>query len=123
MQVVICASGMPGRTGVEFLTDLRERWPDAVRIIITGYTDPRAMAQAINDAGIHQFITKPWTPDQLLMAARNGTGCFQLARDNERMALEMRFLASTSQSKLEKAPGGAARRHGIRNSCAARKAR
>ena len=102
VQVVICDQRMPGRTGVEFLTELRERWPDVVRIIITGYTDPAAMAQAINDAGIHQFITKPWHPDQLLMSARNGAKLFQLARENERMSLEMRFLATTSQSKLEK---------------------
>jgi len=102
VQVVICDQRMPGRTGDEFLTELRERWPDVVRIIITGYTDPAAMAQAINDAGIHQFITKPWHPDQLLMSARNGAKLFQLARENERMSLEMRFLATTSQSKLEK---------------------
>ncbi len=102
VQVVICDQRMPGRTGVELLSDLRERWPDAVRIIITGYTDPAAMASAINDAGIHQFLTKPWHPEQLLMAARNGARLFSLARDNERMALEMRFLASTAQTKLEK---------------------
>ncbi len=102
VQVVICDQRMPGRTGVELLTDLRDRWPDAVRILITGYTDPAAMASAINDAGIHQFLTKPWHPEQLLMAARNGARLFALARENERMALEMRFLASTAQTKLEK---------------------
>ncbi|MFN7053858.1 MAG: response regulator, partial [Gemmobacter sp.] len=98
VQVVICDQRMPDRTGVEFLTEIRESWPDAVRIIITGYTDPGAMAQAVNDAGIHQFLTKPWHPDQLLMAARNGARLFQLARENERMALEMRFLTSTTQT-------------------------
>lgn len=102
VQVVICDQRMPDRTGVEFLTEIRESWPDAVRIIITGYTDPGAMAQAVNDAGIHQFLTKPWHPDQLLMAARNGARLFQLARENERMALEMRFLTSTAQTKLDK---------------------
>ena len=102
IQVVICDQRMPGRTGVELLTDLRERWPDAVRIIITGYTDPAAMASAINDAGIHQFLTKPWHPEQLLMTARNGARLFQLARENERMALDMRLLASSAQSKLDK---------------------
>lgn len=102
VQVVICDQRMPGRTGVDLLTEIRERWPDTVRIIITGYTDPAAMAQAINDAGIHQFLTKPWHPDQLMMAARNGARLFQLARDNERLALEMRFLATTTQTKLEK---------------------
>lgn len=102
VQVVICDQRMPGRTGVAFLTEVRERWPDTVRLLITGYTDPAAMAQAINEAGIHQFLTKPWHPDQLLIAARNGNRLFQLARDNERMALEMRFLASTAQTKLDK---------------------
>ncbi|MEH7827803.1 sigma-54-dependent transcriptional regulator [Gemmobacter denitrificans] len=102
VQVVICDQRMPGRTGVELLTELRDRWPDTLRIIITGYTDPAAMAQAINDAGIHQFLTKPWHPEQLLMAARNGARLFALARENERMALEMRFLASSAQTKLEK---------------------
>lgn len=108
VQVVICDQRMPGRTGVELLTEIRGRWPDTVRIIITGYTDPAAMAQAINEAGIHQFLTKPWHPDQLLMAARNACTLFQMARDNDRMALEMRFLASTTQTKLEK------RRHALR---------
>ncbi len=80
----------------------RSRWPDTVRIIITGCTDFAAMAQAINGAGIHQFLTKPWHPDQLLVAARDATPLFQLAGENERLALEMRFLASTPQTKLER---------------------
>ncbi|MBE2277229.1 MAG: sigma-54-dependent Fis family transcriptional regulator [Rhodobacteraceae bacterium] len=102
VQAVICDQRMPGRTGVDLLTELRERWPEAVRILITGYTDPAAMAQAINDAGIQHFLTKPWHPEQLLVVVRNATQLFGLARENERMALEMRFLASVSQTKLEK---------------------
>lgn len=102
IHVVFCDQRMPGRTGVELLSDVRERWPETVRIIITGYTDSDAMVSAINDAGIYQFITKPWHPDQLLMAARNATELFRLARDNERLSLEMRYLGTTAQSKLEK---------------------
>lgn len=102
VQVVICDQRMPGRTGVDLLAELRERWPEAVRILITGYTDPAAMAQAINAAGIQQFLTKPWHPEQLLMAARNAARLFDLARENERMALEMRYLVSSAQTKLEK---------------------
>lgn len=102
VQVVVCDQRMPGKTGVEFLTELRARWPEAVRILLTGYTDPAAMAQAINDAGIHAFLTKPWHPDQLVMAVRNGARLFQLARENERMALEMRVLATTAQGKLDR---------------------
>lgn len=102
VQVVVCDQRMPGQTGVEFLTGLRERWPETVRLLITGYTDPSAIVDAINLAGIHQFIAKPWHPDQLLMAVRNAAQLFHLARENERLALEMRRLASTSETRLEK---------------------
>ncbi|SHF36505.1 two-component system, NtrC family, response regulator HupR/HoxA [Ruegeria intermedia] len=101
VEVIFCDQRMPGKTGVEFLTEVRDRWPETVRIIITGYTDTNEMIAAINAAGIYQFLTKPWHPDQLLMAARNAAHLFQLSRDHDRMALEMRYLASRAESQLE----------------------
>lgn len=100
IQAIICDHRMPGQTGADFLAEVREQWPETVRIVITGYTDPADMIQAINKAGVQQFITKPWHPDQLIMAARNAVKLFHLARENERMALEMRYLASTAESRL-----------------------
>ncbi|GAB4258363.1 MAG: sigma-54 dependent transcriptional regulator [Pararhodobacter sp.] len=101
VEVIFCDQRMPGKTGVEFLTEVRDRWPETVRIIITGYTETNDMIAAINAAGIYQFVTKPWHPDQLLMAARNAVHLFQLSRDHDRMALEMRYLASRAESQLE----------------------
>ncbi len=101
VQVVFCDQRMPGRTGVEFLTEVRERWPETVRIIITGYTETNDMIAAINDAGIYQFVTKPWHPDQLMMAAKNAAQLFQLTRDHDRLSLEMRVLSNTAETKLE----------------------
>ena len=102
VQAIFCDQRMPGRSGVAFLTEARERWPETVRIIITGYTDANAMMAAINEAGIYQFLTKPWHPDQLLIAARNAARLFQLTRDHERLSLEMRFLSSTAETRLDK---------------------
>lgn len=102
VQVIFCDQRMPGKSGVEFLTEVRERWPETVRIVITGYTDTGAMVSAINEAGIYQFVTKPWHPDHLVMAARNAARLFRLARENERMALEMRVLTATAESRVEK---------------------
>ena len=101
VQVVVSDQRMPGKSGIELLTDIRDRWPETVRIIVTGYTETNDMIDAINEAGIYQFITKPWHPDQLLMAVRNAARLFELARDHERMTLEMRYLGSTASAKLE----------------------
>ncbi|MCR8723111.1 sigma-54-dependent transcriptional regulator [Frigidibacter sp. ROC022] len=101
VHVIFCDHRMPGKTGVEFLSEVREKWPETVRIIITGYTETADMIAAINDAGIYQFLTKPWHPDQLVMAARNASRLFKLTRDYDRMSLEMRFLGRTVENKLE----------------------
>lgn len=102
VQVIFSDQRMPGRSGVDFLTEVRERWPETVRIVITGYSDSASMMAAINEAGVHQFIAKPWHPEQLLAAARNAARMFQLARENERLSLEMRFLNSTTETRVEK---------------------
>lgn len=101
VQVVISDQRMPGKTGIELLTEVRDRWPDTVRIIVTGYTETGDMIQAINEAGIYQFITKPWHPDQLLMAVQNAARLFELARDHERMSLEMRYLGTAASARTE----------------------
>ena len=101
VQVIVSDQRMPGKSGVELLKEIRDRWPETVRIIVTGYTETNDMIDAINEAGIYQFITKPWHPEQLLMAIRNAARLFELARDHERMTLEMRYLGSTASAKLE----------------------
>ena len=101
VQVIFCDQRMPGKTGVEFLTEVRDRWPDTVRIIITGYTETNDMIAAINDAGIYQFLTKPWHPDHLVMTAKNAADLFRLNREHDRMSLEMRYLSRRVESKLE----------------------
>lgn len=101
VQVIFCDQRMPGKSGVAFLSDVRERWPDTVRIIITGYTETNDIIAAINDAGIYQFLTKPWHPDHLVMSAKNAADLFRLNRDNAQMALEMRHLSRSVESKVE----------------------
>ena len=108
IQVVFCDQRMPGMTGVALLSQMRERWPETIRIIVTGYTETEDMIRAINEAGIYQFLAKPWHPDALLMAARNGARLFQLQRDHERLTLEARQLAGTVETRL------AARREAVK---------
>jgi two-component system response regulator HupR/HoxA len=100
VQVVVSDQRMPGTSGVELLADVRERWPDVVRIIISGYTDAEDIIDGINRAGIYQYITKPWHPDNLLLTVGNACRLFQLQRENERLALENRISAQGLERKL-----------------------
>src|SRR5574341_1327163 len=58
--VIISDYRMPEMDGVEFLRRAREVVPDAIRIILSGYAETHAILSAVNDGGIHKYLTKPW---------------------------------------------------------------
>lgn len=63
---------MPELDGVQFLTRARELKPEATRILLTGYADKENAIRAINEAGLYQYLEKPWDNDALAFAIRNG---------------------------------------------------
>ncbi len=91
---------MPEMTGVELLARVRERWPDMARIIISGYTEAEDIIEGINRAGIHQYITKPWHPDNLLLIVRNACRLVALQRENALLSLEMKMTAGTLEQRI-----------------------
>ncbi|MDX9767565.1 MAG: sigma-54 dependent transcriptional regulator [Ectothiorhodospiraceae bacterium] len=101
VQVVLSDQRMPGMSGVEFLKGVRERWPDVVRIIISGYTDPNDLIAAVNDAGIYQFIHKPWRPEALLLTVKGAARLFQLQRDNELLNIELKAAEPVFHGRVQ----------------------
>lgn len=97
VQVILCDQRMPETTGVEFLSQVREQWPDVVRMIISGYTDSEDIIEAINEAGIYHYVTKPWHPNNLVLLLRNACHLFVLQRQNELLSVELK----TSPNYLE----------------------
>lgn len=65
ISAILCDQRMPDIEGVTLLCEIRERWPDIPRIMVSGFTDAQNMIDAINKAGIYHYITKPWYPEQL----------------------------------------------------------
>ncbi len=99
VQVILCDQRMPNTSGVEFLKTVRQRWPDVVRIIISGYTDAHDIIDGINEAGIFQYITKPWRPDNLILTLKNACRLYELQRENELLAIELK-MSPSSASKV-----------------------
>ncbi len=90
VHLLLCDQRMPGVSGVEFLKQVRVQWPDTVRIIISGFTEAEDIIAGINEAGIWQYILKPWHPEQLLLTLRGAAELWRLQQANQRLSLELR---------------------------------
>jgi response regulator RpfG family c-di-GMP phosphodiesterase len=69
-QVVVTDQRMPEMSGVDFLAHVRDRQPDIVRMMLTGYTEMKVAVDAINRGEIYRLITKPWNDDELRATLR-----------------------------------------------------
>jgi two-component system response regulator HupR/HoxA len=105
VQIVLCDQRMPGMSGVEFLRGVRERWPDCVRIIVSGYTDAGDIIAGINEAGIWQYLLKPWQPESLLLTLKGAAELRRLQQENQRFALELRASPAALRKKVAQARG------------------
>ncbi len=108
-QVVISDYRMPVMNGVEFLKAVYERWPDTVRIVLSGYADAGAIVAAINEGHIYKFIPKPWNDDELRVTIQNCLERYFLLKRNHELleqlavanqALEVKVLQRTEQLEL-----------------------
>lgn len=92
IQVVISDFRMPGMNGVEFLRQVCEKYPDTVRIVLSGYADTGAVVSAINEGQIYKFVSKPWSDDELRQTVAKAVEAFALHRQNRAMEEEIAAL-------------------------------
>jgi len=99
VQVILCDQRMPGQTGVSFLKEVRETWPDTVRILVSGYTDSQDIIDGVNEAGIYQYVLKPWTPAHLLATVRGGIQATLTHHSLHRLELDLRASGGALRSR------------------------
>ena len=92
---------MPSMTVVEVLNQVRERWPDVIRISRSGYTAAEDIIAGVNEAGIWQYLLKPWQPEQLLLTLQRASEVWRLQQDNQRLSLELRTAAPALRQRVE----------------------
>lgn len=88
-QVVISDYRMPVMNGVEFLKVVYERYPETVRIVLSGYADAGAIVAAINEGHIYKFIPKPWNDDELRVTIQNCLERYSLLKKNHELLEEL----------------------------------
>jgi response regulator RpfG family c-di-GMP phosphodiesterase len=81
VSVVITDQRMPGASGTELLSIVREKYPDTVRILLTAFTDMQDIIEAINKSGIYKFIQKPWNSCELKKIISEAVDHYRLIKD------------------------------------------
>ena len=104
VQVVISDQRMPEMSGIEFLQIIKERYPDIIRIILTGYTEVDSITAAINKGHIYKFFLKPWNNQNLQLEIRNAFEQYDLIQTNKGLSqkvLEQNEALRTTNENLE----------------------
>jgi signal transduction histidine kinase len=73
LDIIIADQRMPGMTGVELLEAVNKDKPDIAGIVLTAYTDAPAIIAAINRARAFRFLTKPFDPQDILLACADAS--------------------------------------------------
>jgi putative two-component system response regulator len=83
--LIISDQQMPVMTGVQFFAQIKDMFPEAGRILVTGYANTDAIIDAINKGGINLYLTKPWRNEELLFHIKQSLSKTELLMENKRL--------------------------------------
>ena len=101
IDLIISDLKMPGMSGTEFLAITKNKYPDIIRIILTGHANLDSAMRAINEGEVYRFFTKPCNMTDLTVTIRQALQQKDLMAENKRL-LEIVQRQSLSISALEK---------------------
>lgn len=89
VQLIVTDQRMPEMTGVQFLEAVIPEFPDAVRMILTGFSDVEAIIKAINTGRVFRYITKPWEEQDLRATIKGAFEYYTLQQKNRQLLLAL----------------------------------
>ena len=98
VHVIISDMQMPGMNGTELLAQVRQQWPQTMRLMLTGASDISGAIDAINQGAIYRYTAKPWNDEELLSTIKSAIAFGTLANEHERLeALTVAQKASLNE--------------------------
>ena len=85
INLVISDMRMPTMDGATFLTEVYKRYPKIIRILLTGYSDMDSTVNAINEAHIYRYVSKPWNEEELLHTVKSALHLQEVEAEKERL--------------------------------------
>lgn len=85
VHLVVCDQRMPDMGGTEFLSKVKEEYPDIVRVILTGYTDVDSITKSVNTGNIYKILLKPWNDNNLKLEIKRCLEQYNLVQTNREL--------------------------------------
>ncbi len=85
IKVIVSDQRMPKMTGSELFAQVKIKYPDTIRIILSGYTDFDSISDAINKGSIYKFLEKPWNNEVLRTEIRQAFNTQGLIQRNQQL--------------------------------------
>lgn len=108
VDLVISDMRMPEMDGARFLEHVRERWPNTLRMLLTGYADIPSILNAINRGEIYRYITKPWDDNDILLVVQHAVERQALLQEKQRLEAltqqqneQLKLLNASLEAKVE----------------------
>ncbi len=98
VHLVISDQRMPQMDGIQFLAKVKEGYPDAIRIILTGYTDIDSITGSINKGRVYKFLLKPWNDQSLKLEIKQALKQYDLIQTNK--ILNKKVLEQNEELKI-----------------------
>ena len=105
VDVVVSDHRMPGMSGAEFMSVVRRRYPDTVRIILTGHANLEMALEAINKGEIYRFLTKPLSPLELAHTVHDALLLRNMTKAGARLLAAARARRSVLEGLEQEHPG------------------
>lgn len=97
ISITLSDQRMPKVNGIEFFESVKEKYPEMIRILVTGYSDINVVIDAINKSQVYKYIQKPWDINYMRKIIEQAFEVFTLRRENKKLTDDL----LTVNSQLE----------------------
>jgi DNA-binding NtrC family response regulator len=89
IQIIISDQRMPKMTGIEFFESILDKYPEPIRILLTGYADINAVIDAINKGQVYKYFSKPWNEEELRHNIEKAFEVYSLRKENKELTAKL----------------------------------
>jgi signal transduction histidine kinase len=89
ISLIISDQRMAGMTGTELFKEVVDKNIEAMKILLTAYTDVEALVDAINTGKVYKYVTKPWDPEEFKLTVKRALEVYELTQENKQLLKDL----------------------------------